>query len=123
VLEGFRDYWTDKAGPSALRVSWSGTWRGWCRREQQDLSSGSRGQGWRLKQPGVPELSRGDRIRQALGLPPEETQDDRIRRAMGLPPEETRHDRMLRALGLPPDAALPDNPAPWDIESTAEEIP
>jgi hypothetical protein len=33
--ESFRDYWTAKAGKDGRKVSWSATWRTWCRREAE----------------------------------------------------------------------------------------
>jgi hypothetical protein len=42
IAECFRDYWHGKAGAGAIKTSWSGTWRNWCRREQP-APSGRRG--------------------------------------------------------------------------------
>lgn len=33
VAAQFRDYWHAKAGKDAVKLDWSATWRGWCRRE------------------------------------------------------------------------------------------
>ncbi len=39
VADVFRDYWRGKAGPAALKVDWSSTWRNWCRREVKTRAS------------------------------------------------------------------------------------
>nr|WP_279184700.1 hypothetical protein [Acetobacter syzygii] len=33
VAEVFRNYWHDLAGAKARKVSWSGTWKNWCRQD------------------------------------------------------------------------------------------
>lgn len=35
VAAQFRDYWVAKAGKDAVKLDWSATWRGWCRREAE----------------------------------------------------------------------------------------
>jgi uncharacterized protein YdaU (DUF1376 family) len=32
----FRDYWTAKAGPGAIKMDWQATWRNWCRKVVKD---------------------------------------------------------------------------------------
>jgi len=36
----FRDFWHAKAGKDAVKLDWSATWRGWCRREAERLPAG-----------------------------------------------------------------------------------
>ena len=42
IAADFRDYWGDVPGARGLKLSWSGTWRVWCRREA-DKRKGSSG--------------------------------------------------------------------------------
>lgn len=35
VAEAFRDFWHAKAGKDAVKLDWSATWRGWCRRDAE----------------------------------------------------------------------------------------
>jgi hypothetical protein len=35
MTDAFIDYWQDKPGKDATKLSWVGTWRNWMRREQE----------------------------------------------------------------------------------------
>ncbi len=37
VAAKFRDFWCEKTGQDATKISWDGTWRNWCRRERPTL--------------------------------------------------------------------------------------
>jgi hypothetical protein len=43
TLEDFRDYWTEKTGKDATKVTWSGTWKRWVRRELDNKPSRNSG--------------------------------------------------------------------------------
>ena len=36
VFLKFADYWREKAGASGRKVDWIGTWRNWCRRDEEE---------------------------------------------------------------------------------------
>jgi hypothetical protein len=51
-IEKFRDYWHARAGPGALKVSWSATWRTWCRREaEKSINGGVNAANWNGHHP------------------------------------------------------------------------
>lgn len=37
VADQFKDYWTDQPGQKGVKVSWIGTWRNWCRKENTQM--------------------------------------------------------------------------------------
>ncbi len=39
VAEQFRDHWHDQGGERARKISWTGTWRNWCKREARPRSA------------------------------------------------------------------------------------
>jgi hypothetical protein len=43
--EKFRDYWHARAGPGAVKRSWSATWRNWCRKHVENGRSNGGGNG------------------------------------------------------------------------------
>ena len=46
VFEGFRDWWTAKAGKDAAKVDWFATWRTWCRRQHKAHSTHKPDSAW-----------------------------------------------------------------------------
>lgn len=44
VAAAFKDYWSARAGPTAIKQDWSATWRNWCRREVEHRAARPRPQ-------------------------------------------------------------------------------
>lgn len=76
IAEAFRDYWHAKAGKDAVKLDWSATWRGWCRREAERGGGGA--------SPRAPPASKADQRRDFV--------IDLMRRDEGGVPEKPRFD-------------------------------
>jgi len=63
VAEDFRGYWLAKAGKDAVKVDWSLTWQGWCRRELDRRGAARPG-----APPSAPKPTAMDRRLQDMGL-------------------------------------------------------
>lgn len=78
VAESFRDYWTDKPGKDGRKVRWTGTWKNWCKNEQEWNGRGKHGGHGIGQQDGYTEQHQ--RVARSLNLEPWAAGEDQLGR-------------------------------------------